>query len=272
MNTIGNGIYYYIGCRSSFDNIAMDKYMDILDKSEKQQEMSHRSQRIKSLVENLIREKEINSKGIEDNKSKSSSQNMSSEKKEKEKEKEEDKNKGKEKKERKKVIKLTTEQLEKLKSYIDELTQYMNMVDKTNKIPSSASVDELIAHLKELPQASTVVKALKEAAEIKYIADYYKDPKNTFTTVLRFVNNKNITEVYLSQQIMWDRKKINTQNILQGVIPNNIKDDELKCNSTRIIDYLKKRFKNQEENNLDLPTKEADWNASEIKRICKLIR
>lgn len=275
MKTVGDGIYYYIGCRSSFENITMEKYMDILDKSEKQQEMSHRSKKIKSLVENLIREKESGVDGNADEEKSKSKSKPSTPKKESEK-KEEDKNKDKNKddgkKGKRKIIKLNKLELEKFKSCVDELTKYMEMVDKTGRIPNSDTVNELITHLKELPQATAVLKVLKEAAEIKYIVDYYKDPKNTFTTVLRVVNNKNITEVYLSRQIMWDKKKIHTQNILQGVIPNNIKETELKCNSSRIIDYLKKRFKNGEENNLDLPFKAADWNASEIKRICKLIQ
>ena len=269
MNTIGDGIYYYLGCRSSFENITMEKYMDILDKSEKQQEMSHRSQKIKSLVENLIREKEHaegTSNGTDQDKDKGKSKTPKKESEKKEEEKGKDN-----KKEKRKIIKLNKVQLEKLKSCVDELTKYMEMVDKTGRIPDSENVDELIAHLKDLPQASAVLKVLKEAAIIEYIVNYYKDPKNTFETVLRVVNNKDITEIYLSRQIMWDKKKIHTQNILQGVVPNNVKDTELKCNTTRIVDYLKKRFKNGEENNLDLPFKASDWNAAEIKRICKLI-
>ena len=59
---------------------------------------------------------------------------------------------------------------------------------------------------------------------------------------------------------------------LRGVIPNNIKEDALKCSTARIIDYIKKEFKAEAKVGLKLPLSVQDWSPEVVKNVCKQIR
>ena len=266
MDTIGNGIYYYIGCRSGTHDIPLQAYASILEKSDKQQELSHRSKKIKSLVEDLIKFNET-----------AAPQSYSSEKINSPEGPKEPGGPGgpggperPKEPERRKIIKLSKIQLEGLKSIVDTVTQYMEMIDKTANVPSLEELNEILEKLSTFPQATAVLKILKELEEIQYIIQYYTSG-NTFTSVLRFVKTKKVIEVYVSRQIVWDRKKIYTENILQGVIPIDLKDSKLKCNAKSVMDYLKKKFKNEEPITINLPSLLEEWTATQKTRICKLV-
>ena len=273
MDTVGNGIYYYIGCRSGNYEVPLETYGNILEASDKQQDVSHRSRKIKSLVEDLIKDKEFDAENMPSKSESKSPQIKSPERDEDNKDNKDKKgNKdNKDNKERKKIVKMTKEQAEELRKIAEDITKYMEQVDKGNDFPSLDDINNMLEKLKNYPLVPAVTRIMKEATTIKYIIEYIAN-KQKVATVLRFVNNKTVTEVYVSSEIKQGKTKINFNNKLRGVIPKNLKEDALKCNSARIVDYIKNQFKNEEKVSLKLPLQLSDWSADVIKHVCEKVR
>ena len=260
MEDVGTGIYYYIGCRSSQQQLAEQDYVNILENSEQQQEHDKavREKRIEELAKNIkvVKEGTVAQKSsspviipelsppkaVSKSSSSSSSSTVpevgSTEKKRQE-AKEKRRKELKEKREANPPKKLAEEEKGAFEKIAENIQNFGKNILETSRKPVTQSkskwetmVAEWRKELKELTQSTAVVKTLKAVDVIEHVIKNMSN-KTSKDTVLQLSINKERTYYILNEYTRYiiNRRKYYYHPVLYGIIPNGLKYRSSKCTS-----------------------------------------
>jgi len=258
LESIGTGIYYYIGCRSA--PFIPANYEAILEKSEKQQYKSKRSARFGSL-EGKIRGKVEEMESLPVDEIDSVVETKRSEKKEEKKEK--PKEKGKPTKEDKTLIKSLETEIGVFESKILSDTKYVGSLteaqsseikdwqEKLNKLPTSTlknrllyTLDTLLAILTtQKPDSKLTSELSKDGTHYSYLIGYVFTVKKT-------------KRVFYKE--------------LYGIIPANQIDKKNKCSTSGLMKRIQKLYDKNIQ--LELPKEMEKWTTKVFIDLCKKTR
>jgi hypothetical protein len=279
MQETGPGVYYYVGCRSSHQNIQPDMYERVFQQSQEQQEEANRSQRNKELMKFVVRDKEGVVSPIESPPSNPTPPKPSSKDKkmkdikidpEKFKEFEEREKKLKEEREKKKQTDNTREEKEQLKIMMEEIEDWEEMLYASTLNPDVwSSLDdkitqwvEVLSNMKQTQRVKNVQIELEIFNEMRLHKDKADIDYNIHEEKHKIGNgngNQKIAFKVIYKSYVFKHKKyvrrLNSQ--LVGIIPSNEKDATQKCTSDILVKRIKKVM--QAGLTLTLPTKPSDW-------------
>ena len=241
MKEVGPGIYYYIGCRVANKDVTPDQYLNILEESEKQQEVSQRKKKIEPVLEKVKVKKEEESE--------SESESESETEKEKQPEK----------------IELTKEQIKILVKIKKEIKNGWNTLEN---IPTL--IKEWNTELEKIPRIITIVQLSQEIdlLEKVYAQKESAIPNLTVTEANGFYNFN------VSNIIKYNNTKFSFNKQTIGYLPTNLTDKDNKCSSKLIKTILLKAYK---KSGIlpNLPSNKQDWQTNKeelFTKLCKITR
>jgi hypothetical protein len=274
MHETGPGVYYYIGCRSSHQNIQPEMYERVFQQSQEQQEESNRSQRNKELMKFVVKDKDAEISPIESPPSNPTPPKPSSkDKKDKdikvdpEKFKEfEEREKRKEEREKKKQADNTPEEKRQLADMLEEIESWEEMLYASNLNPEVwSSLDnkitqwmELLMTMKQTPRVKSVQIELEIFNEMRLNKDKAEMDYNIHEEKYTIGTQKKAFKVLYKSYVFKHKKytrRLNSEVV--GIVPSNEKDATQKCTSDILAKRLKKIL--QEGLSITLPTKSSDW-------------
>jgi hypothetical protein len=257
LESIGTGIYYYIGCRSA--PFIPVNYEAILEKSEQQQYKSKRSARFGSLEAKIkgkvadihMPDEEIESKNKEEDIHTPHEEKITPE------------SKNKPSKEDKALVKILSADIEAFEKEILSNTEYIGALtesqssqlkawkEQINKIPTYKTTRQLLYILKSLQAILTT-----ENPKSKLTNELSKDG-TYYSYFIGYVFNVNKINKVLYKQ-------------LYGVIPANQIDKTKKCSTSGLMKRVKKLY--TKNITLDLPKEIQEWNAQVFLEWCQKTR
>ena len=264
MKDIGIGIYYYIGCRSSY-NIPKD-YEEILDKSDAQQKALKRVERVGSLEKKLYGIEEEKDKDKQEDDSFEDTHSRSSS----------DKNKNKNKKEEKpKKKKISPDEKNKLLSLSSDVEELYNEI--TSDIKQIGKYTEKRAELIEkyrhaLNELSASPARKKIEATLDWIEVILKTSQDDleYTFQSETIEDKKYIQLSVGYQFTKNKVKKIFYDSLYGFIPTDVLDKEDKCTSTGLVKRIKLLF--DKGVRIKLPTELKAWTDAQTKNICRETR
>jgi hypothetical protein len=257
MDEVGSGIYYYIGCRSSDQQLADQEYVNILENSEQQQEHDKavREKRIEELAKNIkvvkegtiaekssspviIREVSPERSGLKSSSSKSTVPELASSEKKRQEAKEKRRKELKEKREANPPKKLGEDEKGVFEKIAENIQNFGKNIFETSRKPViqnkkwETMVAEWRKELKELTQSAAVVKTLQAIDVIEHVIKNMSN-KTSKDTVLQVSINKERTYYILNEYTRYtiNRRKYYYHPVLYGIIPNGLKYRSSKCTS-----------------------------------------
>jgi hypothetical protein len=290
MNDVGTGIYYYIGCRSSSDQLNDRDYINILENSEGQQDYNQdsREKRFEELAKKIkvIKDGDSSSSSLDiefekyvppkkatssDSSSSSSSLSLS-EKQRREVLRKKLEEKQKKKQEKSPVKKLEKNEKELFTKISQDIEKYNEKLFNSNRTVTFKWDDQHIKwrkDLKEMTQSAAVLRTLKLLDIIEHIIENIPN-KTTKDTVLKV--NMSQTHYILNQytQYVIKKTKYYYHPKIYGIIPFGLKYKDFKCTSKLLVERIEKLYKKGEI--IDLPKTLEEWNTEEFYKLCRSTR
>ena len=242
INTVGKGIYYYIGCRSSQAHTEDNKYDELLKNSDKQQNEKHRSKKIRpilSLLNNNSASKSLNSI-VESDATESESE---------------------------------TKSKSKSKSKLVNTPFEIKRIKKLNKIILTINpeynVEEVRTTLLSFNQTPAVLYLLKRVAEKEYIDN------NTDKIVKRTIIKQSKGNYYFIErsELNYNNRNITVKEDVFGIINTKMINSTKKCSGAIVAKKIIKDFKKTGEINVNLPKNIQEASSQEIfEQLCADMR
>lgn len=252
MNEVGDGIYYYIGCRAATNNVSDAAYERIFKQSVEQQNAEKRHEKIKEVLKNMNDNKEfspLSPSSVSSKKSSVSEKHISPVKEP----------------EKPKKVTMTKKDNEKFKKYMEQYEMYYENLLKDTEIREH--LEQLKIHLGELPQSDKVVIIINKINILEAILD--KPEKYSYKLVM----NKKDKFIYLNKAREYKFKldgkvsRFIVNDINLGCVPEKLRIKEIKCSTDNIISKVKKYYKNNKD--FVLPMTPKEWNDKDLTmRIC----
>ena len=242
INTVGKGIYYYIGCRSSGMNITEKKYDELLKVSDNQQVAKHRSAKIRpilSLLNNNSASKTATS--IVESSTTSTEKTLS---------------KTRSKTKSPKIVN-TKEELKSIKQFYRTLVQEDFDIEKTRAI------------LLEFNQTQLVKTLLQKIDEKEFINN------NTDQITKRIVIKKSKEFVYFleANELQYNNRKLHVKDDFIGVINTKMINATKKCSGTIVAKKIIKMFKKTGKLDINLPKNSQEASSQEVfEQLCIDVR
>lgn len=240
LKEVGPGIYFYTGCRVSHANIEPEQYLQVLDESERQQEVSKRTEKIKHVLEKI--------KGV-----KSTTHSSKSESKSESKSKSDIK-----------LIKNTKEEKAELNKISDEL----NKISETLE-----SIDDLPIYKEKLEKMNKTIKVVNLLDKITDLTEFYNNKeKATDTLIIKEVGS--FYKYMIVSLIKLNKKTHHFNSRIYGYIPSNAKNTNLKCSAKLLKKQIIKLY--NKKIMIELPKETTAWSTSNsdklFETICKTIK
>lgn len=257
INTVGKGIYYYIGCRTS--SIDPDKqqqkdfYRDVLSRSEKQQKGNDRDKKIDDFLNKI----NIDGSGSKDL-VKSTSSSVLSYKQTIPEEPEEP-----EEPEKPIVKKNTAKEIAKIKSIEEELK---NIKEDTD-VGVFVSFREDIKNFANTPR---VIKLLAKIKQLEELHNLKNNPDAQEKIVVKKVKHNDKTYMQLSTVKYLNKKQI-FPPVLYGILNSNTLPNDNKCTTAGIVAQVKKLYRKKIMVKLPKTFEEAD-SIEVFNELCKDIK
>lgn len=241
INTVGKGIYYYIGCRSSSTQFPENKYNELLNISDKQQYEKHRSVKIRPVLSLLNNNSQSRTKSIISERD--TSEEMSSKSKSKSKAK----------------IENTKEELKSIKEVFKLISKAEEIIDP----------EQIRSRLLSFNQTKLVKLALSRLDEKEYIQN------NTDKFTKRIIVKKAKGNVYFIErsEIAYNGMMLNVGEEIVGVINTRMINSTKKCSGTLVAKQLIKMFKKTGEIPENIPKTIEEASSQDVfEELCIYIR
>jgi hypothetical protein len=241
INTVGKGIYYYIGCRSSFAPVAETKYDELLKVSDNQQFAKHRSAKIRPIL-SLLNNSDM-SKSISDIEEDSPTKSSSSKSKSKS---------------QPKIVN-TKEEVKYIRKF------YKIIV--TNR--EDFDIDDVRATLTAFNQTEMVKILLTRIDEKEFI----ENNKDKIIKRIIIKKVKGIVQFLEKSEIPYKNKNLYVKDDVIGIINTNMINATKKCSGTMVVKKITKMFKTTGEIPTNLPKTIEEASSQDVfERLCIEIR
>lgn len=254
MKEVGPGIYYYIGCRSSHQAIKVEKYLEILEASEKQQEETSRTKKISPVLKKIRGHK---SQSSAPSPSPSSSQPQSSTKESSKSSKEKPKDKKPREPDNNKEERLI------LKRIYEEIE---NTIQTFNNVPAK------IKHwTEELEPIAQTRRYAKVAQALKLIEEIY-DSRKSATDELKVSVDGAFQRLDLVSTLTIEGRRRSFNRRVYGYIPSKMTNRNIKCSTNILIARIKKLYRKGIVLYI-LPNTKEEWTNKELifENICQVV-
>jgi len=241
IDTVGKGIYYYIGCRSSHVPVAETKYDELLKVSDNQQFAKHRSAKIRPVL-SLLNNSNM-SKSVSDVKEDSPTKSSSSKSKSKS---------------QPKIVN-TKEEVKYIRKF------YKIIV--TNR--EDFDIDDVRATLTSFNQTEMVKILLTRIDEKEFI----ENNKDKIIKRIIIKKVKGIVQFLEKSEIPYKNKNLYVKDDVIGIINTNMINATKKCSGTMVVKKITKMFKTTGEIPKILPKTIEEASSQEVfERLCIEIR
>ncbi len=246
MDTVGPGIYYFTGCRSSFEDIPVKTYEKILENSAKQQEQKDRHVAIRGFHKDYIKGSTDDNFHPDEEFVKINQENNVPKPKE------------------------DPLAVQKPKPRITFKRPKVSIpqIKRDLKAMMSTFLDDKKAMLRQIKEWSDIVGETNDSNLLQTLRDF-KDILNDSDNVQKSVTlnqskKKDLTYIYRSVKCLVGENKYVVNKQLVGILPVNGVDMEVKCDTSTIVKKLRslvKKGKSIESVNW-IPINEDEWNNS----------
>ena len=243
INTIGKGIYYYIGCRSSHNTVDENKYDELLKVSDNQQFAKHRSAKIRpilSLLNNNSVSKTTHSSShhtTSTEKTMSTSTSKSNSKTPK--------------------IENTTEELKRIKQFYKMLLSEEYDIEKTRAI---------LLSFNQTPMVKTLLRKIDEK-------EFINNNTDQITKRITMKKSKEYLYVLETSELQYNSRKLRVKDDVIGVINTKMINATKKCSGTIVAKKIIKMFKATGKIDINLPKTVEEASSQEVfERLCIDIR
>jgi len=246
LHDTGTGIYYYMGCRSSSTQIAPERYIKILEKSDSQQKTGKRSGKISPVLKKLKGKHAVSSSSASSSTSPvktpipSSSSSSSSE--------------SPKPKKKEKVLANTRAEKERLKE-IEEL------IDEVQQNLHTETIDKLVTkwreELSKMIQTKVVENVVKSLDVLEKLYEMREDAEDELTTKNITVEDKTFLQFTFVSTLVVNGVKYRFHPRIYGYVQQELRDKENKCSSAILIKRIQKLYKRGEL--ITLPKKINAW-------------
>lgn len=249
LNDVGPGIYFYTGCRAFFGKIPEKLYENILLKSAAQQREKSRADKMKLFKPYLkIETKEpVQPSPLEDD-------GEIEEKKDQEDIEQETEADGK-------MINKIVNKMKKEVAAIFEEVNYYSEDEKKDKV---GVIDKYISQILKLkldvPVNFYAIKEILSGNLLPVESLSFKKEKRTYTL--------NIVDIY-----EYEKKKYMVVKSKLGVIPSNMKNTNVKCDSQLLMKRIKKIYKDGNIGFLQIPKAQSEYENEQVfVDLCNLVK
>ena len=252
IDTVGNGIYYYIGCRSSHTVVADDKYDKLIEMSDNQQHEKHRSAKIRpilSLLNTTSASPTSSNSIVESNSSSKSSSSKSSSSKSSSSKSSSSKSK-----------------IENTKEELKRIRQFYKVIMKKDE---AFDIEEIRSVLMSFNQTPPVKLLLERLDEKEYIEN------NTDAIIKRITIKKAKGFVYFLEksEIPYRNKNLHVKDDVIGIININMINATKKCSGVIVAKKITKMYKAQGVIDISLPKTIEEASSQEVfEQLCIDVR
>ena len=238
INTVGKGIYYYTGCRSSHIGIDEDKYNEILNVSDKQQHAKHRSDKMRPIIPLL---NNSHSSSVVKNSTQSTIISNSR-----------TKSKSKSK------IENTKEELKRIKQFKVILAKKENF--------DMEEMRSVLLSFNKTPLVESLLFIIDEK-------EYIENNKDKITKKITIKKTKGFIYFLERSEIEYNNKKIVVNDDVFGIINTKMINATKKCSGSIVAKKIIKLYKEKGEINIKLPKTIEEASSQEMfEQLCIEIR
>lgn len=238
INTVGKGIYYYTGCRSSHIGIDEDKYNEILNVSDKQQHAKHRSDKMRPIIPLL---NNSHSSSVVKNSTQSTIISNSR-----------TKSKSKSK------IENTKEELKRIKQFKVILAKKENF--------DMEEMRSVLLSFNKTPLVDSLLFIIDEN-------EYIENNKDKITKKITIKKTKGFIYFLERSEIEYNNKKIVVNDDVFGIINTKMINATKKCSGSIVAKKIIKLYKEKGEINIKLPKTIEEASSQEMfEQLCIEIR
>ncbi len=262
MNTIGSGIYYYTGCRTSSQNFSNSFYENILNQSAKQQEKKDRKDKNKQFKKEYIKieDKDLSVSFNNSNNSSSNSSNNNSASS--------INIENNDKNTREKISdKIFKDIQNEIYSYVDKFSE-LTEKDKEN-IQEKIKIYKNIIEEREYYFEASKERILKL---VNSFENLFKTNNTFVIKIKKYKLNKEYISLYkIKEYNDLDKNKFIIKVKFIGILPLDYKSVKNKCTDKMILKRIKILDKNDRLDELNIPKTLEEWKEKEkiFNEVCK---